>query len=77
MPTRVTVRHVEGKQLLGIARHHAVVTDRPAEEGGGDTGCTSGELLLVAIGSCSAGSLRKFFEQRGTPCSDLSVEVCF
>ena len=38
----VTVRQVEGKQLLGTARTHAVVADRPVDEGGTDTGFTSG-----------------------------------
>lgn len=77
MQPKVTVRDLGGKQLLGTARHHAVVTDRTRDEGGSDTGCTSGELLLLAIASCSAGSLRAFFEQRGAPCGNLKVDVYF
>ena len=77
MQRKVTVRRIGGKQLLGTARHHAVVTDRSMEEGGTDIGCTSGELLLLAIGSCCMGGLRQYFESAGEPCSDLSVDVFF
>lgn len=74
---KVSVRSTGGKQLLGTARQHTLITDRPVTEGGTDAGCTSGEVLLLAIGSCSAGSLRNFFEARGVPWAKLGVEVCF
>ena len=77
MQRKVNVRRLAGKQLLGTTRHHAVVTDRTLEEGGTDIGCTSGELLLLAIGSCSMGGLRRLFEERGVPCQNLSVDVFF
>lgn len=77
MQRKVTVRQVAGKQLRGTARRHVVVTDRTTEEGGTDTGCTSGELLLLAIGSCGMGGLRRLFEERGAPFQNLSVDVFF
>lgn len=77
MQRKVNVRRLAGKQLLGTTRHHAVVTDRTVEESGTDIGCTSGELLLLAIGSCSMHGLRRLFEERGVPCQNLSVDVCF
>ncbi len=77
MQRKVNVRWLSGKQLFGTARHHAVVTDRTVEEGGTDIGCTSGELLLLAIGSCSMGGLRRLFEARGVSCQNLSVDVFF
>jgi len=73
----VTVRQLDGKRLLGIARTHAVVTDRPVEEGGADTGFTSGEMLLLAVGSCCTGSLRGYLEAQGKPVRDLEVGVHF
>lgn len=77
MQRKVNVRRLTGKQLLGTTRHHAVVTDRTLEEGGTDIGCTSGELLLLAIGSCSTNGLRRWFEERGVSCQNLSVDVFF
>ncbi len=72
-----TVRQLDGKRLLGIARTHAIVTDRPVDEGGTDTGFTSGELLLLAIGSCCTGSLRGYLEAQGRNVRDLEVAVQF
>jgi len=77
MEQKVNVRQVTGKQLLGTARHHAVVTDRPTEENGTDVGCTSGELLLLAIGSCGMAGLRRLFESKNMPYRDFSVDVFF
>lgn len=73
----VTVRQLDGKRLLGIARTHAIVTDRPLDEGGTDVGFTSGEMLLLAIGSCCAGSLRGYLEAYGKSVRDLEVAVHF
>jgi len=75
--TKANIVMVSGTQLLGTARNHTVVTDRPPEDGGTDTGFTSGEMLLLAIGSCASGSLRRHFTERGLPCRNLSVDVCF
>jgi uncharacterized OsmC-like protein len=72
-----TIRQLDGKRLLGIARTHAVITDRPVEEGGADTGFTSGELLLLAIGACCTGSLRGYLEAQGRTVRDLEVNVHF
>lgn len=77
MERKVTVRRITGKQLIGTARHHTVVTDRTPEEQGTDIGCTSGELLLLAIGSCSMGGMRRYFEERGEACERLSADVFF
>lgn len=73
----VTVRQLDGKRLLGTARTHAVVTDRPLADGGTDAGFTSGEMLLLAIGSCCTGSLRTYLQGEGRPVRDLEVAVHF
>lgn len=73
----VTIRQLDGKRLLGIARTHAMVSDRPADEGGADTGFTSGELLLLAVGSCCTGSLRGYLEAQGKAVRELQVAVHF
>ena len=71
----VKVRPLDQKRLLGVAGHHAVVTDRKIEDGGSDVGCTSGELLLLAIGSCATGSLRNFLSKSGLATNGLEVDV--
>lgn len=77
MAIKANVVMLAGTQLLGTARNRTVVTDRPLDEGGTDAGFTSGEMLLLAIGSCASGSLRRYFSEQGTPCRSLSVDVCF
>ncbi len=77
MKRTVTTRYLSGRQRLGVARHHAVLTDRTREEGGTDIGCTSGELLLLAIGSCATGGVRKYLQAQGLPYDNLSITVSF
>jgi OsmC-like protein len=71
----VKFRPLDQKRLLGVAGRHAVITDRKLEEGGTDVGCTSGELLLLAIGSCATGSLRNFLKDSGLSVGGLEVDV--
>ena len=71
----VKVRPLEQKRLLATAGRHQLVTDRKIDDGGSDTGCTSGELLLVAIGSCTTGSVRTFLRDTGLPTDRLEVSV--
>lgn len=75
--SRISIRQLEGKQLLGTARHRSVVTDRKVEHGGTDAGFTSGELFLLAIGSCAMGSVRSFFEARDVRCAGMAASVFF
>jgi len=71
----VHVRPVTGKKLLGSAGRHTVVTDRKVAEGGTDAGCTSGELLLLAMASCAIGSVRNALVERSLATDDIRVEV--
>ncbi len=71
----VFTRPIAGKKLIGTAGHHHVVTDRKPEEGGTDQGCTSGELLLLAMASCATGSVRNALAGRALPNDDIRVEV--
>lgn len=73
----VNVSAIGGKKLLCAAGPHTVITDRKAADGGTDAGCTSGELLLLAIGSCATGSIRNDLLARGLSAQGLSVEVAF
>ena len=71
----VFVRPIAGKKLIGTAGRHRVITDRKAEDGGTDEGCTSGELLLLAIASCATGSVRNALAARALPNDEISVDV--
>lgn len=73
----ISVSRLDGKRLLCCAGRHQIVTDRKPQDGGTDSGCSSGELLLIAIGSCATGSIRTYLEDNHLPSKDISVEVCF
>ena len=65
----------KGKALLGRMRNHVVVTDRPPTDGGQDLGCTSGELLLMSLGSCVMGSLASYVDERALPFDIVKTDV--
>lgn len=71
----VFVRPIAGKKLLGSAGRHSVVTDRKVADGGTDAGCTSGELLLLAMASCATGSIRNALASYKLGVDDIRVEV--
>lgn len=71
----VFVRPIAGKKLLGSAGRHSVVTDRKVADGGTDAGCTSGELLLLAMASCATGSIRNALAEYNLGPDDIRVEV--
>jgi hypothetical protein len=73
----VFTRPIAGKKLLGTAGRHSVVTDRNVTDGGTDAGCTSSELLLLAMASCATGSIRSALAARGTLLDDMRVDVDF
>ncbi|HEU5018062.1 MAG TPA: OsmC family protein [Pseudolabrys sp.] len=73
----IRVTRLEGKRLLCRAGRHQIITDRKLEDGGSDSGCSSGELLLLAIGSCATGSIRTFLQANHLPARDLMVDVAF
>jgi uncharacterized OsmC-like protein len=73
----VVTKPIAGKKLLGVAGRHTVITDRKVEDGGTDAGCTSSDLLLLAIASCATGSIRNSPAGRGLNENDIRVEVDF
>ena len=75
--TVVITKPVAGKKLLGVAGRHTVITDRKVEDGGTDAGCTSSDLLLLAMASCATGSIRNSPAGRGLRENDIRVEVDF
>ncbi len=77
MAASARVRNLEGRKLEGTAGRHMVVMDRKLEDGGTDASCTSGEMLLLAIGSCASGGVRRFLQGRGAGQARFQVDVSF
>ncbi len=57
------------------AGRHQLVADEPASRGGGDTGPTPHDLLLAALASCTAITLRMYAERKSWALGTIRVDV--
>lgn len=62
------------RQTVSIGAH-VLVSDEPADQGGGDEGPAPHELLLAALGSCTAMTLRMYARRKGWPLERVRVRV--
>lgn len=61
-------------QDIAVAGHH-VRADEEKAKGGEDTGAAPHELLLAALGSCTAMTLKVYAERKGWPLQDVQVTL--
>jgi len=72
---KVSVRYIQGKQLMGAARQHAVIFDQPSDKEGTDLGFTPTELFLFALGSCMSYNMLAYGQRNGMKIEQLQVEL--
>lgn len=54
---------------------HRFRADEEKDSGGEDTGAAPHELLLAALGTCTAMTLKVYAERKGWPLRDVRVEL--
>lgn len=74
--TKITVGSLTNYQQLVTTDHHAVVADEP--EGIGDgLGPNPYELLLSALGTCTAMTVLMYARRKGWALENVAVELSF
>jgi len=72
----VVVRGGAGELRQDVqAGRHQLVVDEPVEGGGNDAGPTPYDLLLAALGACTAMTLRIYARRKGWPLVDVEVRL--
>lgn len=71
----VIVRSESGLRQEVTAGRHTLVADEPKAAGGTDAGPDPYALLLAALGSCTAMTLRLYAERKKWPLGEIRVEL--
>ena len=74
---RVKLPLKEGFRTQITAGGHQLIADEPKEAGGTDEGSSPYELLLGALGACTAMTLKMYVERKKLPVTDVEVLLTF
>lgn len=70
------VRQLQGISLAGRTdSNHWIVMDGPREFGGSDAGIRPKELLLLALGGCTASDVIAILQKKRVPLENLEVRL--
>src|SRR5579863_9760848 len=61
---QVKVEQLENVKFAVHARHHTLICDQPADNGGADEGMTPPEILLASLGSCAVFYALQYLKAR-------------
>jgi uncharacterized OsmC-like protein len=74
---RVKLTMKEGFRTQITAGANTLIADEPKEVGGTDEGPSPYELLLAALGACTAMTLKMYVERKKLPVTDVEVSLTF
>jgi putative redox protein len=73
--TDIIVRSQAGLTQRIDVRGHQLMADEPKDQGGNDAGPNPYELLLSALGSCTAITVRMYAQRKGWPLESIEVAL--
>lgn len=72
----VTIQRAKGSTFIGKGpSNHWVVLDTNEEFGGTEAGCKPMELILIALGGCTAMDVESLIRKMRTPADDFKIEI--
>jgi uncharacterized OsmC-like protein len=74
---RVKLPLKEGFRTQITAGQHQLIADEPKAAGGTDEGPSPYELLLAALGACTAMTLKMYVERKKLPVTNVEVLLSF
>jgi putative redox protein len=74
---RVKLPLADGFRTQIAAGGHQLIADEPAEAGGTDQGPSPYDLLLAALGACTAMTLKMYIERKRLPITEVEVMLSF
>jgi len=74
---RVKLSPKEGFRAQITAGAHTIIADEPTDAGGADEGPSPYELLLAALGACTAMTLKLYIDRKKLPVTDVEVLLTF
>jgi len=70
------VKHIQGVTFAGKADSgHWVMMDGPAQFGGSDAGTRPKELLLMALGGCTASDVAMILQKKRVPFEEFEIQL--
>ncbi len=75
--SKATVTLQDGYRTTITSGHHITHADEPVADGGTDTAPSPTEMLMGALGSCIAMTMKMYAERKGWPLTGVDIALDF